>query len=160
VQIGRRIAERLVAIALFASAVYESAVAVKWIPMGLEPGSEAPGQVVVTIGAFVALAAGSAMAASVAYRGYPVQASRWRLIPIAAAAYVTARFYAFDSYYLPSLRRFSEQGSVSPLWLYGVALCALLVGTALGVRPRIGLALTPFVLFACAVTVVAEGIGH
>ena len=87
---------------------------------------------------------------------------RWpaTLVPVAAAAYMVAHYYAFDSYYLPSLRRFSESGGVSSIWVYGVVVAAVIVALAIRRRPSVAPILTPILLLVCAGTVVAEGFGH
>jgi hypothetical protein len=87
---------------------------------------------------------------------------RWAatLVPIAAAAYMVAQYYTFDSYYLPSLTRFSETGSISSVWVYGVAIAAVLVGLAIRRRPSVAPVLTPILLLICGGTVVAQGFGH
>jgi hypothetical protein len=117
---------------LFAAAAYEAAVAIEWISMGSVPGQDAPGQAEVTIAA----------------------------LPLAAASYLLAHYYAFDSYYLPSLRRFSDSGSVSSARVYGVVVAAVLVALAITRRPSVAPVLTPILLLICAGTVVAEGVGH
>jgi hypothetical protein len=82
------------------------------------------------------------------------------LIPVAAAAYLLSHYYAFDSYYLPDLRRFSDDGNIAARWVYGVAACSVGVGALIALVPRIGLALLPFMLLVCGIFVVGEGIGH
>lgn len=146
-----------VVLVLLAAAAYEVAVALEWISMGSLPGQEAPGQAVVTIAAFLALLAG--MVATLVSRRI---LRRWpaTLVPIAAAAYMVAQYYTFDSYYLPSRTRFSETGSISPLWVYGVAVSALIVALAIRRRPSVAPVLTPILLLICGGTVVAQGFGH
>ena len=75
-------------------------------------------------------------------------------------AYLIGHYYAFDSYYLPTLRRFSDNGSIAARWVYGVAGLALVVAVLIAVTPRVGLALLPFVLLLCGIFVVGGGIGH
>ena len=146
-----------VVLVLFAAAAYEAAVALEWISMGSLPGREAPGQAVVTIAAFLALVTG--IVATLVSRRI---LHRWpaTLVPVAAAAYMAAHFYAFDSYYLPSRTRFSDTGSISSVWVYGVAVAALIVALAIRRRPSVAPVLTPIVVLICAGTVVAEGFGH
>jgi len=143
-----------VVLVLFAAAAYEAAVAFEWIPLGSQPGQEASGQAAVTIAAFLALLTG--IVDSV------VHPRKWpgMLVPIAAVGYLVAHFYAFDSYYLPTHRRFSDAGAVSPSWVYVVAAASVIVAFAVARRPGIAPFLTPFLLLACAGTVVAEGLGH
>jgi hypothetical protein len=123
--------------------------------MGKEAGGEAAGQYVVTILALVAVLVGAAVTAAGRERSRAAM-----LVPVAAAAWMTAHFYAFDSYYLPSLTRFSENGGVESAWVYAVAAAAVAVALMVWLRPRLGLALTPFVLIVCAVTALAQGVGH
>jgi hypothetical protein len=146
-----------VVLVLFAAAAYEAAIALEWISMGSLSGQEAPGQAEVTIAAFLALLTG--IVATVVSRRI---LRRWpaTLVPIAAAAYMVAHYYAFDSYYLPSLRRFSDGGAVPSIWLYGVVLAAVVAAFAIRRRPSTAPVLTPLVLLVCAVTVLVEGTGH
>jgi hypothetical protein len=146
-----------VVLVLFAAAAYEAAIALEWISMGSLSGQEAPGQAEVTIAAFLALLTG--IVATVVSRRI---LRRWpaTLVPIAAAAYMVAHYYAFDSYYLPSRRRFSDGGAVPSIWLYGVVLAAVVAAFAIRRRPSTAPVLTPLVLLVCAVTVLVEGTGH
>jgi hypothetical protein len=147
-----------VALALFGAAVYEAAVALEWIPMGHEPGGDPPGQAVATIAAFSAFVTGIVAAAYVTLSGR--LSSSAFLVPIAAAAYLVAHYYAFDTYYLPAYRRYSDGGGVAAEWIYGVVLCALGVAFLIRIRPRVGLGLMPLMLFVCAISVVGLGLGH
>jgi hypothetical protein len=108
----------------------------------------------------LALATGMGIGAAAA----PGQGSvrRWpaMLIPAAAATYLVSHYYAFDSYYLPNLRRFSDGGSIAAGWIYGVAGCALAVAGVIALAPRMGLALLPIMLIACGIFVIGQGIGH
>ena len=150
----------VVVVVLLAVTAYEVAVALEWISLGSDPGDDAPGQAVVTIAAFLALGVGMGLGIAGALRRGSVP--RWPtvLIPVAAAAYLVGHYYAFDSYYLPTLRRFSDNGSIAARWVYGLAGVALVVAGVIAVAPRIGLTLLPFVLFLCGVFVVGGGIGH
>ena len=142
---------------LLAAAAYEAAVALEWISMGSLSGQEAPGQAAVTIAAFLALLTG--IVATLVSRRI---LHRWpaALVPVAAAVYMLAHYYAFDSYYLPTLRRFSDAGSVSSAWVFGVVVAAVLVARAIRRRPSVAPVLTPILLLICAGTVIAEGFGH
>jgi hypothetical protein len=142
---------------LFTAAAYEAAVALEWISMGSLPGQEAPGQAVVTVAAFVALLTGivATLLSRRILRRWPAS-----LVPVAAAAYMVAQYYTFDSYYLPSRTRFSDTGSISSVWVYGVAVAAVIVALAIGRRPSVAPVLTPILLLVCAGTVVAQGLGH
>jgi len=82
------------------------------------------------------------------------------LVAPAAAAFVVARFFSFDDYYLPTLRRMSDGGWVPWQLIVVLAALALLAAATTKIRPQIGVALTSFVLFISALTAVAEGVGH
>jgi hypothetical protein len=146
-----------VVLVLLGAATYEAAVALEWISMGSLPGQEAPGQAVVTIAAFLALLTGivATLVSRRILRRWPAT-----LVPIAAAAYMVAQYYSFDSYYLPGRTRFSETGSISSVWVYGVAVAALIVALAIRRRPSVAPVLTPILLLICGGTVVAQGFGH
>jgi hypothetical protein len=125
--------------------------------MGSQPGDDAPGQAVVTIAALLALLTGivATLVSRRILRRWPAT-----LVPIAAAAYMVAQYYTFDSYYLPSRTRFSETGSISSLWVYGVAVVALIFALVIRRRPSVAPVLTPILLLICAGTVLAQGFGH
>jgi hypothetical protein len=146
-----------VVLVLFAAAAYEAAIALEWISMGSQSGDEATGQAAVTIAVLLALLTG--IVATVVSRRI---LHRWpaAVVPVAAAAYVVAHHYAFDSYYLPSLRRFSDGGAVPSICLYGVVVAAVVIAFAIRRRPSTAPVLTPLVLLVCAVTVLVEGTGH
>ena len=146
-----------VVLVLLAAAAYEAAVALEWITMGSQPGDDASGQGVVTIAAFLALLTGivATLVSRRILRRWPAT-----LVPIAAAAYMVAQYYTFDSYYLPSRTRFSDTGSISSVWVYGVAVAALIVALAIRRRPSVAPVLTPILLLICGGTVVAQGFGH
>ena len=146
-----------VVVVLLAAAAYEAAVALEWITMGPQPGDDASGQGVVTIVAFLALLTGivATLVSRRILRRWPAT-----LVPIAAAAYMVAQYYTFDSYYLPSRTRFSDTGSISSVWVYGVAVAALIVALAIRRRPSVAPVLTPILLLICGGTVVAQGFGH
>jgi hypothetical protein len=92
----------------------------------------------------------------------------WRLennvfaafLGVAAAALVIASFYAFDPYYLPTMRRYSDGGTFSPTWVYAVAGLGLLSTVLCLTRPRIGFVVNGPALLLCAFTVMFVGVGH
>jgi hypothetical protein len=140
----------LYVVALFvAAAAYELSVALEWIELPTEPGAAPPGQAIATVAALVAT-------------GATIVVARWArapvfaLIPVAAAAWMVAHYSAFDPYYLPTHRRYSDAGSVAPLWVYGVAAGGLAVAF-LSLRTRM---LAPVYVVVCLLTVIGMGIGH
>jgi hypothetical protein len=82
------------------------------------------------------------------------------LVAPAAAAFVVARFYSFDDYYLPTLRRMSDHGAVPGQWIIVLVALALLAAVATKIRPRLGTAMTSLVLFISVLTSIAMGVGH
>jgi hypothetical protein len=153
------IASLLVAV-LLGAAGYNAAVALEWISMGSEPGAGATGDDVAwTAGMFALLIGMGYFALQLLRREVRVR-SVAPLIPLAAVAFVTARFYSFDPYYLPTLRRFSEGGSVAAAWVYGLVACAVIVAPAVRFWPRTGSLVASGLLLVSAATVFASGVGH
>jgi len=79
---------------------------------------------------------------------------------LAAAAFVVVRFYGYDPYYAPTLRRFSDDGSVAPVWVYGLVLGLVVAAGLIMVRPHVGFPATAILLLVCLGTVFAMGAGH
>jgi len=134
--------------------IYEAAVAL-WVNSAQSPGKD-----VVVGAAWLALLVGAGGAFVNGSRRKVQAGTPWVLLAPAAAAFVTARYFTFDPYYAPSLRRSSDEGLVSP-WLI-VALVAVALATAglTWVRPRLGMGATSAVLILCALAAVAVRLGH
>lgn len=145
---------------LATAAVYETAVALRVISLGKEPGEGPFGAGVVMLIALLALLTGLIVSLLCTLS----RSTEWRsaasLVPLASAAFVAARFYTFDPYYLPTLRRMSEGGNVAGRWIAALVVIALLAVVVTKILPRIGVAMTSFVLLISAVIAVGEGIGH
>jgi hypothetical protein len=152
-----RFLELGVLLVLLAAAAYEAAVALKWIPLGTLPGEDARFEGLVMGSALLALLAGIAIAL--------VRAARDRrsilaaLFVVAAVALMLARYYTFDTYYLPTLTRYSESGSFSPTWVYGVAIACVPAWFFSLAKPRLGFVLAVAVMILCLITVSFVGIG-
>jgi hypothetical protein len=71
-----------------------------------------------------------------------------------------ARFYTFDPYFAPTLRRMSDHGLVAPRWAFTLAGGALVAALLTTIRPRAGLTLTAVLLPLLALTALAMGLGH
>ena len=132
---------------LLGATVYEALVASGVIELGSQPGDGPPGEQTIALTAVLTMlvAAGLALFAALGAR-VPFLA----LLPPTAAAFLVARYYTFDPYYLPTLRRFSDDGILPPALVYG--LLALAIGAALLTRAnrRVGAALSVPVILACA----------
>jgi hypothetical protein len=162
---GRRVTRRrpvdvAVLAVLAAAAAYEAAVALGWLEVGPEPGQAPPGDGLMLAAAVFALVVGACLCVAYAVRPrLPADALASLLAP-AAAAFVVARFYTFDPYYAPTLRRISDDGLVADAWVYTLVGLAVLAGALVRIRPRLGLSATAFVLMLSAVTALAAGLGH
>jgi hypothetical protein len=134
--------------------VYEAAIALEWISIGTAPGEGAAHQGLVLSTTELAILTG--IAVTIATNG------RNRLIPLlapAAAAFMVARFYTFDPYYAPTLRRASDQGGFSPIWVWTLAALAMSSATLSLARPRLGFLNAP-VMLLCAFTAWVVYFGH
>jgi hypothetical protein len=92
--------------------------------------------------------------------GSPGVATTTPAIPLGGAAFVVARFYSYDPYYAPTLRRMSDGGSLPGWWI--IAVVALAVGGALATTclPRLALAAAGAAALLCAATAFLAGLGH
>jgi hypothetical protein len=140
---------------LAAAATQQLLVAGGILGLATSPGADPPGQVLVQV-AIVGILVGAV--------AWPIVAS---LLPrvfgfvlaLAAGAFAIAHFAAYDPYYLPTLRRYSDGGAVG---VAGVAtMVALVIAASLtAVRwRRAGSVLLAPATLGLAVTVVLMG-GH
>lgn len=147
-----------------AAASHQAAVAAGLLELGSVPGEGPPADELVGFGiaaVFAAallggVAAGLALASE---RRDRVAAGVIALVHVAAAAFVLGRFFAYDPYYAPSLRRFSDGGNVRGAWV-ALVVTALLGTAATARRPSVVAALSAPALFVAAVTLVLIGVGH
>jgi hypothetical protein len=145
----------LVVAVLLGATAYEVAVALEWISLGPAPGDGPAGGGVVLSIALVAMVVGAVLVV------WPKRSSAWStLLAPAAAAFMTARFYTFDPYYLPTLRRMSDAGLVAGRWIIALDAAAVLAAVLMLVRPRFARLPTALVLILCACTAVVESSGH
>jgi hypothetical protein len=116
----------------------------------LTPGVSGEDPALVAAGVYLGLAS------TVVAAGAVIVAPWWtRLLPLAAAAFLVARFESYDAYYAPALRRMSDGGLVSPLWVW--FLCAEAVAVAFVPRAQ---AVAAAVLLLIACTALLAGAGH
>jgi len=149
--------ELSVLLALVGAAAYESAVALKWIPVGSEPGENARFEGLVMGLALLALGAGFVISLLLATLNR--RSVRAALFPVAAVGLMVARYYTFDTYYLPDLTRYSESGPFSSTWVYGVAIASVPACLFSLAKPRFGFAFVALVMFLCFFTATLFGIG-
>lgn len=149
-----------VLVVLTAAAANYAAVALRWLSVGNEPGEAPPGEGFVLTFALFALVAGAFGFAALASRPRPRVDGLASLIGLASAAFLVARFYSFDPYFAPNLRRFSDGGSVAGAWIYALVALALLAALLVKTRARFGLILGAPVLLLIAVTAFATGLRH
>ncbi len=145
---------------LFGAACYEVAVAIGWIALGSEPGQGPPGEHAVL---FAALSV-SLIASLLCWIAGSCLWARDRrlelLVAPSGAAFMTARFYTFDPYYLPTLRRMSDGGVVIKPWIFTLVVLALLAAVVTRLRPALGLRLSGALLVVFAGTALFEATGH
>jgi len=154
-----RWAAAVVMLVLLAAASYEAALAFGWLGIGQQPGEGHPLEGRVLAIALVADLAGAALAAASALRR-TTSASAVSMIPVGAAAFMAARFYTFDPYYAPGLRRMSDGGFWPPSWVLTLVACSLLAGALTLARPRVGSGVGAMVVLVSAFTAFLMGVGH
>ena len=121
--------------------------------MGPQSGDDPTGTTAVVVAALVALISGAiALGTRLRSRLAP-------LVPLAAVAFVVARFYTFDSYYAPTLRRMSDGGLVAPGVIYALIATAVVVAALIAKWPAAAPA-GALLLVLSAVLALAESAGH
>ena len=150
---ARAVAVGAVRAVLAAATVYEALVALEVIHLGSVSGDGAPGEGVVFAGAMLAMLAGAALAVMSQVPGA-------RLLAPSGAAFLLAHFYTFDPYYLPGLRRMSDQGLVAPWLVYCVIVLALVAGVLAQRRGPAGRLPTVAALLASALLSLFASAGH
>jgi hypothetical protein len=153
-----RRAALLIVLVLAGAGVYEAGVALEWIPLGTDPGEGARYEGFVMAAAAIAMVAGVVVSLMLAVRDR--RAFPAALFAIAAAALMVAHYYTFDTYYLPTLTRYSESGSFSPAWVFSVAIAGVLASLLAFARPLFGFMATAVVILLCLFTLVFARFGH
>jgi hypothetical protein len=153
-----RRAALFIVLVLVGAAVYEAGIALERIPLGTQPGEGARYEGLVMAAAAIAMLAGVAVSLMLAARGR-------RSIPaaffaVAAAALMVAHYYTFDTYYLPTLTRYSDSGSFSSAWVFSLAIVCALTSLLAFARPLFGFMASAVVIPLCLFTTVFAGFGH
>jgi len=71
-----------------------------------------------------------------------------------------ARFYSYDPYYAPTLRRMSDGGAVAGGWIAVIVAATLVAGILVRRWPRAASAGTAAGVWAIALTAAVTGLGH
>lgn len=143
---------------LFGAAIYEVAQMLWGSYDGLQPGEEPNGEVAASSLALLAMLVGAIVA--LGYAARPRVPRAVALFAPAAAAFVIARFYSYDPYYFPTLRRYSDEGGVSDSWILTMGGLAIIVGAVSLLKPQLGALATSLTLPLLLVTWLFTGIGH
>ncbi len=141
------------------AAAFEGLVAIEVIPFGSEPGEGAAGGGVVFVAALLAFLCAAVASFAHAQTARPERRLVWIALAPVGVMYVVVRWYSFDPYFAPTLRRYSE-GAVSGAGIAGLALAAVAVAGLASVLPRGGAVAASVVLLVSALTAWALGIGH
>jgi hypothetical protein len=149
--------------AVSVAAGYEALDALGAVTVGPLPGETPRGEAAVVALAILALLVAGLLLVASSLVGDAAELVPARLLALlngAATALVVARFFSYDSYYAPTLRRMSDGGILPGWWIVGVTVFA--AGAVWGVfrSPRLGVALTAGALWLCALTVQLAGLGH
>jgi hypothetical protein len=129
---------------LFASALYELALALWANPNGVQPGESYDGSDIATAIAWVTMLVGLFVAIAHAVR--PGMRAAVALFAPAATAFAVAQFFTYDPYYFPTLRRYSEGRPGAGAFIAVMVALSLIVATWTYRRPRSGSAATALLL--------------
>ncbi len=145
--------------AVTAGVAYEAAVALDLITA--QP-NDTDGDRILLL-AFLALFAGGALflvAGVVRPIRQALPVTLVRLVDIAGTAFVVARWYSYDPYYLPTLRRMSEGGLLTGWWV--LALTAFTAGVVVSFRGNrcAGVVLSGVLVWVCMLSAFFAALGH
>ena len=133
------------------AALYETAVALKWIPVG-----DLPGEGLASKASFFSRVGSRCSSGFVVSLFLAAANRRWTpglALGAVAAALVTAHAYTFDTYYLPTLTRYTEaRCALGGLGRQGRRLPALFASLISVMFPKIGFLTTAAVLLVCLFT--------
>ena len=143
-------------------AAYELLVALGVIGLGPQPGDAPAGATtIVPLALLALLLVGGLLLAAMGGRGW----NGWGRLAVpaagaAASAFLVARFYSYDPYYAPYLRRMSEGGLVAGRWIAFLVAVTLVSGLLMRRWPRAASAGTAVGVWAIALTAAVAGLGH
>ena len=156
--VGRAVLLALLA-AVTAGVAYETTVALDLIMIR---ANDADGDRVLLL-AFVALLGGGVLflvAGVVTPIREALSVRLVRLVDVAAVCFVVARWYSYDPYYLPTLRRMSEGGLLTGWWL--LVLIAYTAGVVISFRGSrcTGIVLSGVLVWVCMLSAFFAALGH
>jgi len=143
-------------------AAYEFAVDLGAIGLGPQPGDGPAGATTIVPLALLSLLVTGGLLLVAAIGGRSRIAWGRMAVPAAAAAaaFLVARFYSYDPYYAPDLRRMSDGGAVAGSWIAFLVGATLLTAILAWRWPRAASAGTAVGVWAIALTAFAAGLGH
>jgi hypothetical protein len=142
-----------------ATAVFEAGIALRWIPMGTTPGADPAGRDLALLVTVLGLLVGALMLFALTAAGSHLD-RRFVLLGPFSAGLLVARFFSFDAYYLPTLRRMSTGGAV-PGSLVAAVVALGIVAAVVTVRfLRGGQLLTALTMLLCAGLSMVASLGH
>ena len=148
------LAAGVVLVIVIASA-YEAAVALQWLSVGQLPGEGARFEGVFMAAGALAMLAGFVVSLLLAVANR--RATPGVALGAAAAALVAAHAHTFDTYYLPTMIRYTESGTPSASWVAWVVAAGVIASLLSFVQPRIGFVVTACVLPVCLFTFAFTG---
>lgn len=139
--------------------VSEAGIALRWISMGTVPRAGPDGRGLVLAVAILALLIGAITLLSVAAVGsFPD-----RLLALfgpLSASFVVARFFSFDAYYLPTLRRMSSGGIVPAEMVVAIVVLGVVAFATTLRFPRVGQVVTAITMLLSVGVAFFAGVGH
>ncbi len=144
-----------------AAAVSEAAVALGIAGLGASTNAGWSLRDTVLIAAALGLLFAGPLVAGLAFTPHAGAAAR-ALPPaaLATAAAVVARYYAYDPYYAPYLRRMSDGGVLPVWWIAMVAAVAIFAAARARNQPQTSLVLAGAAMFLAGPTMLVAGAGH
>jgi hypothetical protein len=138
---------------------YEAAFALGMLSLGPSPGEGPRGETPVFGAAFLALLFSGPLLVACSLRPAMTRLAPVPLVSLGAGSFVVARYYSYDPYYGPTLRRMSE-GVVAGSWIILVVVFAVAAAWSALRSPRLGLVLVSAVCWLSAITALVMGTGH
>ena len=148
---------------LSVAACYEALVAFGVVSIGPNPGQGPTHEGIVLAVALLTLVSGGllllvASSSHLAVRVVP----RWlvAVVPLAAASFVVARWFSYDPYYAPTLRRMSDGGIVPGWWIALLGVLAVAGAWSVVRHPKAGMVVVVLVMWLSAATALVSPGGH